>query len=116
MQLSPTSAHAQITAWRGTAITASLAVRCASIGRPVRRRTNPVHPVQADKSQVLSVQHRQRLRSVSVIASSKRQAKDPRRHGSMDDMRTHLHQQTTGSGGLAGLLNWLSNSAFGAAR
>lgn len=34
----------------------------------------------------------------------------------MDDMRAHLQQQTTGSAGLAGLLNWLSNSAFGATR
>ena len=60
--------------------------------------------------------YRQRLHSVSAVASSKRQAKDPRRYGSMDDMRAHLQQQTTGSGGLAGLLNWLSNSAFGATR
>ena len=45
--------------------------------------------------------------------SSKRQAKDPSKYGSMDDMRAHLEQQRKGFGGLAGLLNWLSNSAFG---
>lgn len=45
--------------------------------------------------------------------SSKRQAKDPNKYGSMDDMRAHLQQQRKGSGGLAGFLNWLSNSAFG---
>ena len=60
--------------------------------------------------------HRQKLRSGLVVASSKREAKDPRKYGSMDDMRAHLEQTTTGSGGLSGFLNWWSNSAFGATR
>ncbi|DBA96723.1 TPA: hypothetical protein ACH3X1_015565 [Trebouxia sp. C0004] len=59
---------------------------------------------------------KQRSFKTAISASSKRQAKDPSKYGSMDNMRTHLEQQSQGNGGFAGFLNWLGSNAFGASR
>jgi hypothetical protein len=45
--------------------------------------------------------------------SSTREQKDPARFASMEEARKYLHSEAEGSGPISGLLNWLSNSAFG---
>lgn len=51
----------------------------------------------------------QRCRSV-------RERKDPRQFASMDNARDFLHSQAGETGFISGLLNWLSDQAFGASR
>lgn len=43
-----------------------------------------------------------------------REKKDPSSFKDMDEAREYLHAQAGWTGPVAGLLNWLSNAAFGA--
>eukprot|EP00879_Flechtneria_rotunda_P010252 GHRR01010718.1.p1 GENE.GHRR01010718.1~~GHRR01010718.1.p1 ORF type:complete len:250 (+),score=72.58 GHRR01010718.1:126-875(+) len=49
-----------------------------------------------------------------ICGASVREHKDPKRFETIDAAREYLHQRERGSGAIAGILNWLSNSAFGA--
>jgi len=56
------------------------------------------------------------VRQTNVVRmASIREAKDPARFSSMDEARAYLMQSNSG-GPIAGVLNWLSNAAFGAGR
>lgn len=57
-----------------------------------------------------------RPRKVVILGSTKRQAKDPSRFKSMDEVRAHLERRSQGPGGFAGLLTWLGSTAFGSSR
>lgn len=51
------------------------------------------------------------------MRASVREQKDPAKFASMDEAREYLTQKSSGKGGpISGLLNWLSNAAFGAGR
>jgi hypothetical protein len=48
-----------------------------------------------------------------VCGSAAREQKDPAQFASMDEARAYLRRQAGSGGPISGLLNWLSESAFG---
>jgi hypothetical protein len=74
----------------------------------VRQRPAPVHSPAAPRPAAPC------RRARVAAGAGARERKDPAQFASMDAARDYLHAQAGGRGGpIAGLLNWLSESAFG---